>query len=289
MEQNRTDGIRSFGRANGSRDGAGNLPHATIVWGGSESDRNADAYLMAQAAVCSGDGEKPCFRCAHCAKSSRRSHPDIIIVDRPADARAIQVEQSRALKEDAFVLPNEAAVKVYIIHHADAMNEQAQNAILKLLEEPPESSRFILVAENPARLLPTVRSRCAERMSGHRSSLKTADVSDQANETAQAFFEALAEGGLKMCAFSFVLDKLDKTGFIEFIAAARALLEEKLRAAARHDGSVASVDGLTPAYLIKAVDVLARAKEYFDTNVGLVHIAGMICSELTDRNEDSND
>ncbi len=157
------------------------------------------------------------------------------------------------------------------------------------MEEPPESSRFILVAENPAGLLPTVRSRCVERMSGHRGSRKTADVSDQAYETAQAFFEALAEGGLKMCAFSFTLDKLDKTGFIEFIAAARALLEEKLRTAARRDGSAASGDGITPAYLMKAAGVLTRAKEYFDMNIGLVHIAGMICAELIDRNEDRND
>jgi DNA polymerase III gamma/tau subunit len=60
-------------------------------------------------------------------------------VDRPEDARTIQVDQSRALKEDAVVFPNEAAVKVYIIHHADAMDERAQNALLKLWRSRPKA------------------------------------------------------------------------------------------------------------------------------------------------------
>jgi hypothetical protein len=281
MEQHENDGARSAGRRAAVTDIAGNPPHASIVWGGAYSDRSAYAYMMAQALLCDGDGVRPCGGCVHCTKTARRSHPDIIFIDRQEDARAILVDQIRALKEDAIVMPNEASAKVYIINHSDAMNTQAQNAILKLLEEPPECSNFILTAENPAGLLPTVRSRCIE------FPVERTESPHRADETVGAFIEALCEGGLKMCAFSFDLEKLDKSGFIDFIAGAGALLEEKLRAAVR--GDAAASRGLTPGYLIRAVRVLTRAKDYFDTNVGLVHIAGMICAELTERNEDSND
>ena len=66
----------------------------------------------------------------------------------------------RSIAAGAVVVPNEGRRKVYIIEDADTMNTQAQNALLKLLEEPPESVAFILCAANPALLLPTVRSRC---------------------------------------------------------------------------------------------------------------------------------
>jgi hypothetical protein len=279
MEQNDRNVIQPADRGAGNPVFRGNLSHASIVWGGGESDRGAYSYRLGSAIVCSDADARPCGHCGHCLKTARRCHPDIIFVDRLEDARYIQVDQIRALREDAVVMPNEAQRKVYIIRHADTMNDKAQNAFLKLLEEPPESSSFILEAEDPAGLLPTVRSRCVELSCERRS---PAGGPRKADGTAGAFLEALYEGGLKMCAFSYILEKLDKTGFIEFIGSARTLLEEEL---SRSPGG----GSLEPAYLIRAVRILNRAKDYFDSNVGLVHIAGMICAELTDRNEDSND
>jgi DNA polymerase III delta prime subunit len=93
-------------------------------------------------------------------------HPDVITVERETDdkggkKREIYVGRIRALVSDAQVMPNEAGAKVYVIKDADCMNIPAQNAMLKLLEEPPKSAMFILCAENSENLLPTVRSRCA--------------------------------------------------------------------------------------------------------------------------------
>ena len=137
MEFNEKTGTNTDGL-----NGSGSFSHASIVWGGIEADRNSFAYRMAQTMICSGTGMKPCLYCAHCKKSSRMIHPDIIFIDRLGDARNILVDQIRALKEDAVIMPNEASVKVYILHHADSMNAQAQNAILKLLEEPPAKLAF---------------------------------------------------------------------------------------------------------------------------------------------------
>jgi DNA polymerase-3 subunit delta' len=114
------------------------------------------------AMICQGPGDKPCLRCAHCEKARRGIHPDIVLYDREDQTRTIYVDQIRALRDDAVIMPNEARRKVYIIRHAGSMNVSAQNALLKVLEEPPGGAAFILTAETPEQLLPTVRSRCAQ-------------------------------------------------------------------------------------------------------------------------------
>lgn len=252
---------------------AGRRAHAIILWGGNEASRTAFALQLAGATLCSGD-QPPCGSCSHCLKVARGIHPDIILLDRREDARGIQVDQIRALKEDAVVLPNEADTKVYILQHADTMRQEAQNAILKLLEEPPESARFLLVAENPAELLTTVRSRCTE-IACPDMAIPQGDT--KARDMAAHFMEALLSDALALTAFSFALEKLDKSSFVDFITEAKALLEKALRDAA--------TTGTLRPYIgrfIKAADTLTRARDYFDNNVGLTHIAGMLSAELLD-------
>ena len=115
--------------------------------------------------LCESGGERPCGECRHCRKVFAGIHPDVISVapgvdDKGRKRREILVDQVRFISADAQVMPNEARVKVYVVHDADRMNAAAQNALLKLLEEPPASAAFVLCAANPALLLPTVRSRC---------------------------------------------------------------------------------------------------------------------------------
>ena len=249
--------------------GAQQIPHAVIVWGGSEEDRNADAYELARAIVCSAPEDRPCQKCPHCLKSARGIHPDIMIVDRLADKQNILVDQIRSVREDAVVLPNEAEKKAYIIRHAGLMNQQAQNAFLKVLEEPPGSASFILAAENPGSLLPTVRSRCVERMS------RRQDVTIPDGKLVTAFEEALSGGAVKLNALSYQLEKLDRNSFLDFIDGAAALLIRRLR-----DAMAGGKSDLGAEYLMKGIEVFARAKQYYYSNVGLVHISGMICAEL---------
>jgi DNA polymerase-3 subunit delta' len=255
-------------------EGGAALSHAVIIWGGSESDRNGSAEHLAMEAVCAAPGKRPCLTCHHCVKASRGIHPDIIVVDRREDKQNLLVDQVRTIREDAVVLPNEAQKKVYIIRHADLMNQQAQNALLMVLEEPPESSRFILVAENPAGLLPTVRSRCVELR------CRQTDVGMRENETVAAFEAALTGGAPKLNAFSYTLEKLDRNSFAEFLDGAVALLTRRLREVMTSGRGV-----LGEAALTKALRVLKRAKEYADVNVGLMHLAGMICAELMQTEE----
>ena len=85
-------------------------------------------------------------------------HPDVRWVG--DDGKDITVGQVRALRSDAYIRPNEAQRKVYVIENAQTMNASAQNAMLKLLEEGPAYAAFLLLTDNAAALLPTVRSRC---------------------------------------------------------------------------------------------------------------------------------
>lgn len=135
------------------------LSHAYLISGGSGQSRAEFARRMAAAYLCEGP-DRPCGRCRHCRKVSAGAHPDVITVTVPADKREISVDQARSLRTDAYIRPNEGERKVYVIDPADAMNPVAQNALLKVLEEGPPYAAFLLLAEQPGRLLETIRSRC---------------------------------------------------------------------------------------------------------------------------------
>lgn len=137
------------------------LPHTILFEGPAGSGRRTLARLTAQAAVCSADpANRPCGVCAHCRKAVRGIHPDILEAAGGTAARSFHIDVVRSVKADVFTLPNEAARKVYLLANADTMTVQAQNSLLKMLEEPPAYALFLLTAPSRASLLPTVVSRC---------------------------------------------------------------------------------------------------------------------------------
>lgn len=99
-----------------------------------------------------------CDTCASCRKLERGEHVDLLLV-RP-ETSFLKIEQIRHVCEQAYRKPFEARRRVFLIEGAEAMTEQAANALLRTLEEPPETSLFILLTEQITRLLPTIRSRC---------------------------------------------------------------------------------------------------------------------------------
>ena len=129
--------------------------HAYILSSPSREDALRKAREIASAAVCLNGHDVPCGVCRGCRKAAAGVHPDIITVRRETDRngnlrRELTVNQIREISVDAQVLPNEAPRKAYIIEEAELMNQSAQNAALKLLEEPPATVVFLLCAANPA-------------------------------------------------------------------------------------------------------------------------------------------
>ncbi|MDO4517219.1 MAG: hypothetical protein Q4C76_08905 [Bacillota bacterium] len=130
------------------------LSHAYLVVG---ENRRELADTLAAAWVCTGP-EPPCGRCAGCRKAAQGIHPDIIRAD--PEGEGLKAEAVRALRSDAYIRPNEAPKKVYILEHGELLNPTGQNILLKLIEEGPAYACFLFLSPNPELLLSTIRSRC---------------------------------------------------------------------------------------------------------------------------------
>lgn len=154
----------------------GALHHAYLLAGPEGVGKGTTARLLAQAANCERADGDACGACASCRKIARGVHPDVIVVERERDmaragrwepkggrtpSRDIVVDQIRELVDRRLSLRRfEGRRRLVLLDPADAMNPQAQNALLKTLEEPPPETTLVLVSSSPDALLPTVRSRC---------------------------------------------------------------------------------------------------------------------------------
>jgi len=138
----------------------GQLPHALLIEGAGGLGKRTLARLTAKAVLCKSGGGRSCGICESCKKADKKVHPDIITVESTGGARSFHVDEIRKLKSQAYVLPNESEHKIFLLFNAHDMSVQAQNALLKLLEEPPGYGLFILTCESSGQMLETVRSRC---------------------------------------------------------------------------------------------------------------------------------
>ncbi len=138
--------------------GRGRVSHFYLISGPAGSGKHTLARLLSAAIVCQGE-DKPCLSCPACRKILADTHPDCITVVDP-DHKNVAVKIVRDARADMYVMPNESHRKIYIF--PQELGVEGQNALLKVLEEPPEYGVFILLSDNPEKLLPTVRSRCTE-------------------------------------------------------------------------------------------------------------------------------
>ena len=139
----------------------GNLSHAYIINGEYGSGRQTIASALAKTIQCQSktDDTDACGVCTSCKQAESHNHPDIKYITH--DKTSISVNDIREqLNHDISIKPYSSEYKIYIIPDANKMTEQAQNALLKTIEEPPVYAIIILLTENCDSLLPTIRSRC---------------------------------------------------------------------------------------------------------------------------------
>ncbi len=134
------------------------LAHALIFSGPDGVGKRQFALALAKAVNCMERGVDSCDRCPACRKIDEGAHMDVILVE--PEGTFIKIDQVRQLVQEAYYRPFEAQRRVFILDPADAMNESAANALLKVLEEPPATSLIILLTSRLHALLPTIRSRC---------------------------------------------------------------------------------------------------------------------------------
>jgi DNA polymerase-3 subunit delta' len=150
---------------------AGRLPSSFLFCGPAGVGKRAFAMTLAQGLLCEHpqrDGFEACGHCSACQQVSARSHPDLILVSRPADKAQIPIEafvgvdgkMQEGLCHDLSLKPFRGGRKIALIDDADFIHQEGANSLLKTLEEPPAGSLLILIGTSPQKQLPTIRSRC---------------------------------------------------------------------------------------------------------------------------------
>lgn len=118
------------------------------------------AKEFAKAVLCKGEKEKPCNKCEACISFEGNNNPDITIIDE--EEKTIKTETIKQMVKSVYEKPIKSAKKVYIINDSEKLTKEAENCLLKTLEEPPEYVLMILITENENLLLNTIKSRCTK-------------------------------------------------------------------------------------------------------------------------------
>lgn len=230
----------------------GELSHAWLVFGEDAGECGRLAVFIASAMLCSAGSGRPCGVCPHCRKVADGIHPDLIRVSRLADKREILVEQARAVIRDAYVRPNEAARKVFIIEQADLLNSNAQNTMLKVIEEPPGGAAFIFVCRNPGALYDTIRSRCVE------ISAAGGSVRREFSPTAQRLADAVIASDMRSLVGACVAaEKLDRAEFDAMLDELYALFVLRARSEADRSACIAAAGWTDELRLMRKSNVSA--------------------------------
>lgn len=249
---------------------------------GQSGETLALAVSLAAALLCPESGAEDCA-CPVCRRVRAGIHPDVETLDK--NEAEIRVDDVRALRASAFVAPLEAQGKVYILQHVQNMNAAAQNAALKLFEEPPQGVTFFLLCENHAAMLETVRSRCMTVvLSGEEEETEPDADRGQALSQAGEFAAALLENDeLSLYTACMKLEKLKRAEAVAFFDEALALARAALRLCVRADGAADDaarrLSALGTVKLARISQILLDRRAAADRNVGIAHLMGTISAE----------
>ena len=253
----------------------GTWSHCYLICGPQGSGKRILAKIMAGALQCQA-ADAPCGRCSACRKIQAGIHPDVIVVD-DAEKKTVSVELIRQLQADAFVHPNESKRKIYLIPRAQDMTENAQNALLKIIEEPPSYAVFLLLTDNAEKLLPTVRSRSVELR------LEAAEQQSQLPQV-ELFVKAYAQKDrYELTHLLCSMEKLQRDQVLQCFAQWKKLLTDGLSARAGMQGTQQAHTlgrSRTAQELAAAAAQLQQAMELTAANIGVGHICGWLAASL---------
>jgi DNA polymerase III delta' subunit len=134
------------------------LPNSLLFYGPEGVGKKRMAFSLAKAVNCERRKDDACNECPTCRAISGGRFPDVQEIG-PA-GQVIKVEHVREMRQAAYMRPMVGRKRIFIISEADKMNEESSNTVLKILEEPPLFSHFMLVTDKPHLILPTIKSRC---------------------------------------------------------------------------------------------------------------------------------
>ena len=137
-----------------------NIVHSYLFYGADGTGKKIFAKEFAKMILCNGEEVKPCNECKSCIEFDSNNNPDFFIIE--PDGNSIKIDQIRQMQKSVLEKPIESNKKVYIIDNCHLMTKEAQNCMLKTLEEPQEYIVIIMISSNENSILPTVKSRCTK-------------------------------------------------------------------------------------------------------------------------------
>lgn len=259
------------------------LPHAVVLESKNVKMAKSVAKEIAKACVCSSDNLRPCGRCSNCIKATEGIHPDIYTVNITDKKQAVGVGEIRTMIGDCYIKPNEAPNKVYFIF--DKMTTEAQNALLKILEEPPQNVQFILVSESSSILLQTVLSRSTLFKIGEVASDEKSEKEKQADELAADIAAAIpknTELPLLIATGKLVNDKQLTLMVLERLSVIlNTALEEKYIPSGNQPQYINDmVRTLRKRSMVKLLDVVSKSQVMLSQNCNMNLLVTWLCANI---------
>lgn len=309
------DDLRKYRRS-------GRLPHALLLQGGRGCGKKTAAKWFAMLVLCEDDAHAPCGVCKSCRLLADGVHPDLYTAEHSGKKMGFSVETVREVRREAAVLPNNGEKRIFLFPDADGMSVQAQNALLKSVEEPPAHACFIFTAETAGALLPTLLSRmtvktlypvtpeeCTAALTarGYAPADVSAAVSRFEGNIGKCI-DYLEDSGLRAAAdtaaeITAALAGQNEYELLRLLTGAAAdrdllrqtllLLDAQLRDAAvlRLDGDAARLGcdrktaqalRLTPRRMMRMHGAVSEALDDLEGNVGAVLAVTALCAALTE-------
>lgn len=291
----------------------GELPQFFLIAGPRGSGKKTLARILAAAMECESGGETPCGVCRACRKVLSGNHPDVITVT--DEKKYYSVDTIRSVCAEVYIRPNEGRRKVYLFpQEFDPTRAEAQNALLKITEEPPAYASFLILTENAERMLATVRSRATlltmsplpdgtmtqelrrrfpER--GAEDIAAAAAASGGYLGQAEALLRAEAEPDERTAQLAQAFSAADELALLKLLTSMERLRRDQLQivlqswiellaqALAASSGAPtpkpearAIARARTGADILRAVEQLKKAYEYASQNVSAAHICGAL-------------
>lgn len=263
----------------------GRRPHAMLIDGASAEERMSLAMLCARMMVCENKDRTPCGECEHCRKAKGNFHPDIITISKPDDKKHFVKDDVKKMVADAFLTPNEADVKVFIIKELQQMTEESQNLLLKILEEPPRYTAFVLTSDNSNAVIGTVLSRVVRLRMGKTSAT---EYSEKAIAVTEKLIEALLS--------PYEYNRIEATASLDGNKALTAETLEVLISVLRDAISIKSggkillenfkdkteklSDNMTLERLLKMYDIVAGLLRSLESNPNYTLLSAVLCAKL---------
>lgn len=289
----------------------GLLSHAVLIEGEPGVGKRELAIWLCKALLCKSHNP-PCGHCSVCKKIDAGNHPDVEIYDGSGSARSFHIESVREIKDSLWLAPNESDVKIYVLLEIQNMTAEAQNALLKSLEEPPEHVRFIMTCQNAGMLLDTVISRCTlyklEPFSDGECALRLKNIlpelsAEDADLLAMAYAgnlgraqAAFEEGKLPLAKLAAKTPELIRTAKSYDLAARLASAAGDRAALCEYIEVLGNIIGrcgvdcaagkpapirILPAQAVKTMEILSRGKEAVLQNCMPELVQSWLCANLS--------